>query len=190
MALPNDTLSSTPVPGAFLYPDSLTESPLVDYEQGGVALNDPSQGLQVQRWTLTVDGGDFVVTPDCGSPSVVLSVSGTITTASLAFDRNMRPYLAYTLDSVVHLYWYDTEISDFADMTVAGASYPRLTHDDKRDLQSASSDIIFAYLLDGDLCYRQQRDRFQTERVLAESVVGRLRNIGLSDVGRLQFELS
>lgn len=188
--LPDGTLSTTPMIGNFLFPDSLTTSPLVDYEMGGVALNDPSLGLLYQRWTLTVDGGDFVATPDSGAAQIVISVSGAITTASLAFDRNMRAYLAYTLDGVAHLYWYDTAISDFADMTLPGATFPRITHDDKRELQNASSDIILAYLLNGDLRYRQQRDRFQTEYVLAAAPVGRLRNVGMSDINRLQFEIS
>ena len=51
MSLPAGGLSSSVVAADLLEPDNWRRpSLLVDYELGGVALNDPSQGLQVQPW--------------------------------------------------------------------------------------------------------------------------------------------
>jgi len=68
----------------------------------------------------------------------------------------------------------------------SSVSSPKLTMDDKRESQSASNDIIFAYVKSGSLYYRQQRDRFQTEYFL-RSGVAKLKKIGMNDKLRLQF---
>lgn len=69
MALPNNELSPKP-PKVTGYPHPV-KGPgdlLVDWEVGGVALNDPSLGLDYQLWTLRVvpDGEgafNFIVSP-------------------------------------------------------------------------------------------------------------------------------
>lgn len=189
--LPGNQKSTIAVPGRYITPDDRVSSRLVDYELGGIALNDPSQGLKVQRWTLTYETNtDVLVTPQSGSPSVLFSTSG-ITELSLAFDQNMRPHVAYLKEEELHLWWWDTTEGEMVDTNFGEGRSPRLAMDDKRATQLANSDIIFAYIQGEDLCYRQQRDRFETERVLrsAVSTQTRLKNIGMSRNWRMQFEL-
>ncbi len=192
MSLPDQQLSSTPVPGTVLGPDVLTTDRRYDYEWGGIALNDASQGLRVQVWTAYIIGDDIVLDPDDGPAQTLLSVPGGVAAVSLAFDRNMRPVVAYvTSAGLTRLFWYDTLVADEVDTPFPGIENPRVCHDDKRDMQASSSDVIFAYTRDGDLYYREQRDRYGVERLLQADIGAvRLRNIGMGDNLRLHFVLA
>jgi len=61
--IPDQRLSTTLLGAPFLTPDDLVTSPTQDYELGGRALDDPSEGLQVQVWTCYVDGDDIMIKP-------------------------------------------------------------------------------------------------------------------------------
>lgn len=188
--LPQAVLSSQVISGAFLPPDDAAFNPEIDRELGGVALNDSSQGLQVQVWELTVSGDDLVISAETVAPSVVLTRPGT-TWVSLAFDQNMRIAIAYVQNDVAKFYWYDGTLPGYRDDTLAaGITDPRLALDDKRFLQRQLSDIILAYTRNGNLYFRAQRDRYTIEYLLATGVVGRLRRVGMNTQRRLQFELS
>ncbi len=54
--IPGNKLSSQSIVTEFLHPDELFDycRQVVDYEIGGVALNDPSQGFFVRVWRLRV----------------------------------------------------------------------------------------------------------------------------------------
>lgn len=189
--LPENRRSTLPIPGRFSAPDNQVTSRLVDYELAGVAVNNASQGLKVQRWTLSYrNNTDIVLTPQSGTESVLFSTSG-IDELSLAFDQNMRPHVAFHKEGTITLWWYDSMASQHVFTNFGAGRSPRLTLDDKRPTQLGNSDIIFAYIKGDELCYRQQRDRFQVERVLRDGIVPqtRLKNIGMSRNWRLQFEL-
>lgn len=189
--LPDDgLLSIVPVPAVFTGGRALPVRNEVDYELGGTALNDPSGGLQVQMWRARIIGKADIVLDAENVPASTIIAGTNITEVSFSFDRNMNPAIAYVEDGTAKLYWYDTIAAAMTTTNFPGIITPRLSHDDKRDLQSAISDVIFAYLKDGDLCYRQQRDRYQTEYVLAENVDSPgLIKIGMSRQLRMQFLL-
>jgi hypothetical protein len=189
--LPDNRVSTTVVSGRFLPPDDQRTLRLVDQEMGGVGLNDPSAGLQYQMWTLSyVGGSDVTVTPQSGASTVLFSLTG-ITELALAFDQNMCATVTYRREGVLYLRWWDSTVSGYVTSDFGAGYSPRLTLDDKRDSQRANSDIIFAYIQGNALKYRQQRDRFLTERVLRSDLDGstRLRTIGMNRNYRLQFEL-
>lgn len=190
--LPENEASSIAVPGEYMPGDGFSVNPLADYELGGVGLNDASQGLQVRLWRLDyVDNLNVVVQPDVGgSPTTLFSVSG-ISELALAFDQNMRPFVAYKLGTSIFLRWYDTTVPGFVTTNFGVAKYPRLSLDDKRASQIGNSDVIFAYIRDNGLYYRQQRDRFTIERLLRDGLdpTLKLRAIGMSRNLRMQFEL-
>lgn len=189
MAIPDNRLSTTVVDAEFLAPDILTRSRLLDYERGGVALDDPSQGLNVRNWTAGIDGDNLYCEDDANNRTTLLVRPGT-TSISLAFDQNMRATLAYVQSGVAKLWWYDAAIAGRSDTSFPGARFPRLCMDDKRSTQSLANDVIFAYVRDGNLYYRQQRDRYNTERLLMAGVAGTFRNMGLHRGNRLRFEFS
>ncbi len=173
--LPGNAASSIPVVGAMLAPDNIGSSLFVDYERGGLAITDASLGLDYQAADAL-----YLIIPSASE-------------MCFAFDQQMRPVLAYVVNDIIRLRWYDTTVSAFVVTDFAGVRSPKLTLDDKRPAQLANSDVIFAYIkTNGDLCYRQQRDRYLVERVLHSGVdpANRLIALGMASNLRLQFEIA
>lgn len=185
--IPAGGLSTTPQPALFLERVNSTLQPLIDYEMGGAALNDPSQGLWVQLWRVRVDGSVVYLGPDGGTEQPAFSRPG-ITEVALAFDQNMQPAIAFVQSGVAWLWWFDTAVPGMVFTQFPGILNPRLTLDDKRPGQVGNSDVILAYLRAGSLYYRQQRDRYQTEYLLsADPPCGGLAAVCMSTGNRLQF---
>jgi len=197
--IPEDRLSSQAI-------FSSTEVPipqpgdLVSRELGGVALQDASQGLRVKVWECTTIPreppllDDVIVYADDVAP-VVLFSSLSITQVSLAFDQLMHPFVAFVSNGEAKFFWFDTTIEDnvITDLP-AGSTSPRATLDDHREAQTASSDIILTYIRDGNLYYRQQRDRYLSEILLYADINSLLpapyvEYVAMNDVGRLQFKI-
>ena len=163
MSLPNNTFSSIPLESAFLGSRGASVNPLLDYEDGGIDFNDPSEGHFYQWWRARVVGNTIVVDAEHVEEQVLYT--GTeITEVSLTFDQNMRPCLAFVDNGRAYLQWYDTSVSRQV-VTDLGSTVitPRVALDDKRSSQAGNSDIILAYLKEGTLRVRQQRDRFGIE---------------------------
>lgn len=158
---------------------------------GGVGLNDASAGLQDRLWLCTCDGatGDVSLEAPGVGRTLIFTAPGT-TEVSFCFDQNMRPVFAYVQNGAAKLRWYDTVLGDNTITTLASdVVWPKVTLDDKRPLQTVqgTSDVILAYVRGGSLYYRQQRDRFEVERLLAGTVSGRLVRVGMTVTSRLQF---
>lgn len=195
--MPQNVLSTTKELGALLAPrdQRMEVDHLIDWEEGGININDGSEGLQVQTWTCTCDGTNFVLTSESDPDgTTVLTVAGGVTDMSFTFDQNMRVFVTYTLDDAsLSYYWYDTTIPGYRTSVLpTGSLFARCTLDDKRPTQSSSSDIILAYTRASQLYFRMQRDRFSIEYQLTSSTISdsRLINIGISAVNRLQFNLT
>lgn len=194
--IPNSSLSQITIPGFWIPPDDLENDSLRDYELGGIDLNDPSFGLRFQVWTLTLMNDDVVIS----APTVPLTVLFTrtgITELSLAFDQNMNPFVAFVENGVAKFWWYDTVVSQqvFSSLP-ANSITPRTCLDDKRETQTNSSDIILAYLLNDNLYFRAERDRYSVQYLLKTGVFNptsglpaRLKRVGMTDQNRLQFLL-
>lgn len=184
--LPNNLLSSSAIHGLFINGRSYPVTNFVDYEAGGIGIQDPSEGLLYQVWMARLENDHVYISAENTPEYSIFSGSG-ITEISFTFDQNMRFNLAYVEGGNAKLYWYDSTIPGMT-ITNFGASVlnPRITMDDKRPSQSSSNDIILAYVKSGSLYYRQQRDRFQIERLL-RSGVSKLKKIGMNDKLRLQF---
>lgn len=191
--LPLNTASSVDVAGDLTFPDDQVVLPLLDYELGGVAIGDPSRGLDYQPWRSHVDSlGRVRLQPMNAAPTIVHTEPG-ITELSFAFDQNMRPTLAYVVAGLVRLRWYDSIAGSYVITDYPTARSPRASLDEKRPmLFGAISDVIFAYIKGTDLCYRQQRDRYLTEYVLRGGVMSnqRIVSIGMNSVQRLQIEVA
>jgi hypothetical protein len=194
MTIPAGGFSPTPVVSALLSPDSFPRlDTRVDFERGGVALNDPTQGYNIRDWQVGTDGTDiWVCTYPEQSPRTVYYTGADITEVSLAFDQNMAPTLAWVEAGLVKLRWFNSLTSSTVITTYPGARTPMLTLDDKRPIANASNDIIFAYIRDGNVCYREQRNRYETENVLGAvpSQASRLIQLGMGKNLRLQFKVT
>lgn len=193
--IPLQKLSSEPVVSEFLPPDDLYDfcHPEVDYELGGVALNDPSQGFNVYVWRAYIYKNTIVVdVPEDSSiePTTLVVGSGKISEVALSFDQNMAPTIAYVEGGTGRLYWYDSFIPGQVTSTIgAGVTSPRCFNDDKRVRQTVSSDILLVYLRDGALYFRAQRDRFGVEYHLKDTDAVGIARQGMHSGLRVQIEL-
>lgn len=185
--MPDNVLSTVAINAAFSGARALPVTRTVDYEDGGIAIQDPSQGLLVQRWRARLINNEVIVDADSVEPFVLYSGEG-VTEISLTFDQNMNPCLAFVQSGRAKLRWFDSVAGGIVITELAAdVMTPRVSLDDKRATQTSNSDIILAYLRGGALYYRQQRERFQTERLLDAGPHRGLIKIGLTKNLRLQF---
>lgn len=196
MSLPLNALSTPAYPAELLFPDNVSRTDRkVDYERGGIGLNDPSQGLNYQNWRLRIDGNQVLVSVEpYESVETLLFTAAGITEASLAFDQNMRPAVAYIQAGQAKLYWYDSFLAAQTTTTLAaGITSVYLTMDDKRSVatQTNTNDILLFYCQAGQLFYCQQRERFAVNRFLANNTFGGayILHAGMNAKNRVQIEL-
>lgn len=186
MAMPGNVLSSSPVPSAFIGARALASFEKVDYEEGPIAIQDVSQGLQAQRWRMRLIEGDFWL----GAPNVPEFIAYTAplsSEVSFTFDQLGRLVLAYVQAGQPKLYWFDSSAPGFVvtDLPI-DAITPRVILDDKRFTQVQISDVILQYVRGGRLKMRMQRDRFLIEYDLSEGPWTAISKLGFNRGLRLQ----
>lgn len=187
---PENRLSSTLVADAYTYPYTLTPpNKKTAYALGGIGLSDPSMGLALQLWTAVAEPDGVYVTAPTNEVPIALLMQPNITELTLAFDQNMNYMLAFVQYGVAKLYWFDTFLGQYTTTEFPGALTPRITLDDRRESQTALSDVVLAYVKDNNLYFRLQRDRFQNEYLLKTAVSARLEQMGMNVRNRLQFKL-
>src|SRR5690606_17343676 len=149
--IPQNVLSTTPDPDAFRAPRDRVKERLIDYELGGRAIQDSSEGLELQVWRgRYLDGAIVLDVPGVVEPVTVLEIAD-VTEFQFTFDQNMQPAIAYVVnDQTAHWYWYDTTVPGFETLDLPeGSITPRCTLDDKRHASgtlTGASDIILTYL--------------------------------------------
>lgn len=185
-------LSSKSMSARFAGASGLAVTKTLAYEDGGIAIQDPSKGLLYQRWRARLINDDIWIDAPNTPEFIGLTVPG-MTEMSFTFDQNMRLAIAYVQDGVSKLWWFDSASGDMTTTTIgSGIITPRLTLDDRRVAATGgnrTNDIILGYVRNQKLCYRQQRDRFTIEYVLATGITTGLIKIGLGRQLRLQFML-
>jgi hypothetical protein len=164
--LPNGGAMSVPtVQAPFIGPRNLPTTGVESWEIGGIALNNPSQGLLYQNWLAYIDNtenGNVYLLPDNGTPILFTTLPG-ITQLSLTFDQNMAPFLSYTQSGLAFFYWYDTTVNHYVTTQLeTGAITPCCSLDDKDPLpvNMGQSDILLFYIVAGECLYRMQRERY------------------------------
>lgn len=194
MALPDNRLSTYEADEEFLPPDDLPYTPLNVSELGGVDLQNTTQGLKSNIWTLRYDmfnkgliletyGKYYEIVKDIEAPDSI----------DLAFDQNMNYAVCWSSGNTVKLKWFNPQVINFVTEMFTGVRDGHLSLDDKRIEFTNTSDIIFAYIkTNGSLCYRQQRDRFTVERTLKENIPDEctLEKIGMTRGNRMKFKIS
>lgn len=197
--IPDNELSTEPIPSRFLSPDNLYYGPYQDAELGGVALGDASQGMSVQVWNgeYDPDTKTATLTPTLVPiPTTIFTRTDTVTCFSFCFDQNMLwQAVVCTTDGDAFLYWYDSLIAARTITQFSGVRNARLSLDDKRpvSLATGQSDVVFTYITtDNDLYIRNQRERYTTPYLLAEDIRPNyiISRFGMSELRRLQWELS
>jgi hypothetical protein len=197
VAIPDNRLSSLLISDHFLVPDDLVTYPLMVFELGGIGLNDPTEGLRVQTWTLRYfpASGDMVISADNTSPTVLFN-RPDVTEIDLAFDQNMNPFVCFVQDGTARFWWFNTDTAqtEFTDLP-ANSLTPRCCGaDDKRETQTIASDIILCYVNNGALKMRMQRDRYIQEYTLQSPFLhpvyelpAVIKKVGMNQKNRLQW---
>lgn len=179
---PDNQLSTSSIYAAFFVPNRIDQ--LIDYEWGGIDLYDSSQGLKVKLWTAYYENGMIKAKTD-NVVHDLISISD-VSALSIAFDLNMQPILSYVVNDEVFLWWYDTAVAQHVTSNFGSSIItPQLSLDERRELNSASADVIFAYIKQGRLCIRLQRDRYQIEYELGAGQA--LIQIGMMTNNRFGF---
>lgn len=195
--MPDNSLSLRTVQARFLFPDGINfSSPYQDYEMGGIALQDPSKGLDYWVWYGYWEANDSTVyiQSNLVSLPVPLFTEPDVFEFSFAFDQNMR-YVTGVLktDGTFQLRWYDTLVGGYSITNFTGIEGFKLTHDDKRaeQIQAGVTDVIFTYIRSNALYFRMQRERYQVEHLLADDLPNNLMvaNFGMNERFRLQWRL-
>lgn len=188
--IPENRLSTTPVPAAFAQPVNDGRVPLVDYEEGGHELNNSQSGLRGHTWRAFVEGDAVMIEREGVAAVEVLRHPG-IEQLALAFDHNMQPHLAFVQAGQTWLWWFDSQTDSMTLTHIPDARWPRLAMDERRLWHLADADIVLAYLRGDALCVRYQRDRFGVEHVLKAGLPDgvKLISIGMNVAGRFQFKL-
>lgn len=186
--IPEYRLSTTAAPDDFLGArNNPLIGPILDYEDGGIGIQDPSAGLLVQVWTGRVSQNAVLLSAP-NTPEFTWLTGESISEFSFTFDQNMKPTVSYIDAGIAKLNWFDL-VDNVQKTTTFGAEYrhPRVALDDKHPLASGTSDVIFAYVRSGSLYFRAQRDRYAIEYFLKADVIETLRKIGMNTRGRFQF---
>ena len=178
MSLPNSGIPSSPsIPSAFEYSlfSGFTVTDTEDYELGGVAIQDPSQGYYVKIWRGRIShGGRYLLIGSEDTPDTMWYDSGgfgRLTEVSLAFDQNMRPILAFVEAGVAKFQWYDTAIEQQVVTTLdSDVRNPRVSMDEKRADFGTTNDVILSYLRGQNLYVRVGRDRYTVEYLIQSGI--------------------
>jgi hypothetical protein len=189
---PNNELSDVPVASQLLPPDNQRSSDLEDFEDGGVGIQNPSAGVSGHVWRCYMSDSDVMLQRVGLSPQLLFNQPG-VRELAFAFDQNMRHNVAYRLaDGRIYLRWFDSVASGYVVTDMGLGKNPRMALDDKRIAQSAASDVVLAYIRDGQVLYRLQRDRYGVEYVAAFGLASNLRltNIGMGTNWRFHFILA
>ena len=186
MAMPQNVLSTTPVPSAFIGARALASHERVDYEEGPIAIQDVTQGLQAQRWRMRLINGEFWLDAPAVPEFIAYTAAGA-SELSFTFDQQGRLVLAYVQDGQPKLYWFDSAAPGFVVTDLpTDAITPKIILDDKRFTQVQISDVILQYVRAGRLKMRMQRDRFLIEYDLSAGPWTGIAKLGFNRGLRLQ----
>lgn len=197
--MPDNVLSSQLEYAQFEYPDNIPTGPLFDYQLGGIALSDPTQGLQYQVWSVvyTVVDGSVLLTADNHPTPILLFTRLGIEHISLTFDQNMHPCIAFQIGNQSTFWFFDTISGTQIFFNLPfGAYSPCCSLDDKRALEITAgiSDVILAYIYLDTLYFRMQQDRYLVQYPLQADLstlvfAPSLGKIGMNILNRFQFRV-
>lgn len=188
MAIPAGGFTAQPFTSPFIAPFDDAYLPLRMRVPGGIAIGDGSQGRDVQFWTVSYAPDMISIANAAGVVGFTLPVVGALS-VSAAFDANMSPNIAYMKAGGAYLYFYDSLAGAYSTLLIAAANDCRVCVDKTTQFFEAASDVIFAYLKDGNVYFRVQRERFAVEHLIGPAV-GTLVRVGPNQDNRLQFEIA
>ena len=199
MAMPDTIFASQSIPATFIGGRAFPVQKHIDYEWGPIAIQDPSHGSMYQIWRARMENS-FVYLSAPNVPEFVLLDLPNVTEISFTFDQNANIIFVYVQAGVAKMWWFDTAIGDYTTTVFSGEVItPRITLDDKREMQRGISDVLLFYVrpirnaqgaqIDGALMMRVQRERYLIEHVRATDVTGGVVKCGMMNNWRVGVQL-
>lgn len=207
--LPENKITTKPVPGIWLYDLGVEPSKVLDFKSGGRGIQDPYAGLDYQVWRGRVFNAgledSYIVLDGRFSPEYEFFKHPFITEFNFCFDFNMNPMAVFIADvyeelpneeilvtPTAYLRWFDTTLGRYDTIELDGTiRTPLMILDDPREIESnyyELSDVCLFYWKSGNLYVRYMRDRFTVEYLLKRNIPHLLR-VGMTDQSRIQIEL-
>ena len=186
--IPLNTFTPDPELGDFLPPNDNDYYPLFQVVRGGTEIGNNSAGRDIQDWQVYYQQGIIHIKPSSGDVVFTLSVNNVLS-VSLAFDTAMRIVLTWTTPLGAKLYFYDTLTLDYIIVDYDEVTSSRVTVDKIDTWYNSSSDVLFLYIKNNNLYYRQQRDRYEIEYLIGEAN-GYIKRAGLTKLNRFQIDIS
>ena len=185
-------------PAGFIYPDTLPKTDWVDAELGTASgLGDTHVRETAYEGRASGDIAQYRKIGDVSWTNII-TIAGMSPNISFTFDQLMRPIVSYQLGAGInrvartaYLYWYDTTLTSFQTLSVAGVSSPLVTFDYPMDASASFSETSWWYIKGSNICYRKQSDRFTIEHIFAVKPVnmGIIATVGLGRNFRLHVQL-
>lgn len=158
-----------PIDAPFIPPKDIPTIRTESLSIGGIGLSDISQGRNYQVWRLRVsEDSSSLLLSSATYPETSVISDVDIEECSLSFDQNMAPVYAWVSLGQAKYRWYDSRISGFTTTNLVGRS-PYLIMDDNRAISNSISDVTLFYINAGNLCYRIQREFYETEHIIDET---------------------
>lgn len=164
-----------------------------DLEQGGVALNDASQGLTAKPWKAYYKNNKVYIHPtDDPLAAVELFEANRVSEITLSFDFNMQPIVAYMQNDILKLWWHDGTVNQKVILEFPGNKSPLLVFDERRPKHTTIADVLLFYVRDNKIYCRQMRDRFLQEYIWLEESepIQRILSAGMNAGYRMQLTYS
>ena len=180
-------MSSHPVLAAFIRARQFVPTPRVSYDDGPVAIQNPSQGLLYQIWRARyVSDTVYLVAPNYTES--VFFKRRCIESISLSFDQNGRPLLTYLIAGNLYLYWHHTITQKYEHTLIdTQVTSHQVCLDIRTRLGILDSQVVLGYTKNNNLYYVLQADRYMVPYLIALGVNGYLIQIGMSRQHRFQF---
>lgn len=179
--------SSEPVLAPFIGARRIIPSERVSYDDGPIAIQDPSKGLLYQIWRARyVSDVVYLVAPNyVEQPFMVMRCLKSI---SLSFDQNGRPLLTYLLNGSLYLYWHHTITQRYEHTLIdTDVTSHQVCLDVRTPVGIKNSQVVIGYTKNNDLYCALQEDRYAVPYLWAADVNGFLIQIGMSKQNRFQF---
>lgn len=188
MSIPFHLITPIPIQSAFVAPWDEPYDPLIQVVLGGTAIGSGELGREVKKWTVFYEDDTIKVAPEDGAIAYTLAVMGVLT-CSLSFDANMQVTIAYTKSDGSYLYYFNSLTGVFTTLRIEGSGSCRVCVDDPRLFNSTASDVVFSYVIDDTLFYREQRDRYAIEYTVGPAKGLDLLQAAPSVLNRVQWRL-
>ena len=173
-------------------PESSKITGLYDYDTGGIAVGDASEGLDSYNWELTVSGSIARLNKFGGIAISVFTFPSVPIDVAFCFDQSMHPVIAWQdSNDTVYLRRFNAATSSFITDVIGSGKCPRLVLDIKDLAIINESDVILTYIADNTLYYRIQREGYSIPHSIVSNLnpLQRLARIGVSGF-RLQLVLT